>query len=177
MKRALAFLVVFVMPCLVLGQERKFPVVQRFGGIFPVEQAAPVPDPSMEYKVVMEVSMPSEKPDEVNFGLNAVARLVNLHAEAGIPVNRLKVVVAVHGEAAYCLTDHAAYRARFKTDNPNLEMLTELRARGVELYVCGQSLVARKIDRKTLAPEVQVALSALTTLTTCQLKGYAFLKF
>lgn len=158
-------------------QERQFPVVKNYGGIFPVENPAPVTDASMEYKVVMEISMPSEDPKELNFGLNAIARLVNLHAMAGVPANRLKVVVAVHGEAAYCLTDDAAYQTRFKTNNPNLGLLTELRARGVDLYVCGQSLVARKIDRKTLAPEIQVALSALTTLTTYQMKGYAFLKF
>lgn len=159
------------------AQERKFPVVKDYGGVFAVDDPAPVPDASMEYKVVMEISMASEKADEPNFGLNSIARLVNLHALAGIPADRLKVAVAIHGEAAYCLTDNAAYRSRYNTDNPNIGLLSELQKRGVELYVCAQSLIARKIDRKTLVPEVRVALSALTTLTTYQMKGYSFLKY
>ena len=45
------------------------------------------------------------------------------------------------------------------------------------MFVCGQSLVARKIDRMKLVPQVKVASSMLTTLTTYQLRGYAALKF
>ena len=34
----------------------------------------------------------------------------------------------------------------------------------------------RKIEQKALLPEVVPALSAMTTLTTYQLKGYALIK-
>jgi len=45
------------------------------------------------------------------------------------------------------------------------------------LFVCGQTLFKRSIDSQSVTPEVKVALSALTTLTTYGLKGYTTLKF
>jgi len=62
-------------------------------------------------------------------------------------------------------------------NNPNLKLYEELNAAGVKMFVCGQSLIARKIDRTKMVPEVKIATSMLTTLTTYQLKGYASLKF
>lgn len=162
---------------LAFSQERVFPMVSRFGGIFPVQDAASIPEIGMEYKIIVEVATGSEKPEELNFALNNIARLMNLHAQSGIPLRNIKVVAAVHGEAAYAVMNNEAYRKKFNVDNPNLELLKELKKSGAELYICGQSLFARKIDRNTLAPEMNVALSMLTTVTTCQLKGYAFLKF
>lgn len=159
------------------AQERQFPAVPNFGGVFAIENAAPVPDPKLKYNIVMELSMASEKPDDLNFAINNVARLLNLHALAGIPKENVHVVVAIHGEAAYCLMNNEAYQKKYKTTNPNLPLLTALKNAGAELYVCGQSLFARNINRQTLAPEVTVALSMITTVTTYQLKGYAFLKY
>lgn len=152
-------------------------MVSRFGGIFPVKDAVPVPEVDMEYKIVVEVATGSEKSEELNFALNNIARLMNLHAQAGIPLKNIKVVAAIHGEAAYAVLNDEAYRKKYNSDNPNLELLKELKKSGAELFICGQSLFARKIDRNTLAPEIKVALSMLTTVTTYQLKGYAFLKF
>jgi intracellular sulfur oxidation DsrE/DsrF family protein len=159
------------------AQERQFPAVPNYGGVFKIENAAPLPDPALKYNIVMDIAMASEKADDLNFALNNVARLLNLHALAGIPKENVHVVVAVHGEAAYCLMNNEAYRKKYKTSNPNLPLLTALKTAGVDLYVCGQSLFARNIDRQTLSPDVTVALSMLTTVTTYQLKGYALLKY
>lgn len=171
------FLLSLALSALAYAQERQFPVVPNFGGVFRIANAAPIPDPGLTYNIVMEVSMASEKADDLNFAINNVARLLNLHALAGIPKENVHVVVAVHGEAAYCLMNNEAYQKKYKTNNPNLPLLKALKEAGAELYVCGQSLFARNIDRQTLAPEVAVALSMITTVTTYQLKGYAFLKY
>ncbi|MEK7198684.1 MAG: DsrE family protein [Bacteroidota bacterium] len=48
---------------------------------------------------------------------------------------------------------------------------------GVKIFVCGQSLNKKNIPIEEVTPEVKPALSAITTLTTYQLKGYAFLKY
>jgi intracellular sulfur oxidation DsrE/DsrF family protein len=53
----------------------------------------------------------------------------------------------------------------------------ELQQAGIKMFVCGQSLIARKVDQLKMVPEVKIATSALTTLTTYQLKGYALLRF
>lgn len=176
MKHLIIFLIMLI-SSKVFSQERVFPMVARYGGIFPVQDAAQIPETDMEYKIVVEVATGSEKPEELNFALNNLARLMNLHAQAGVPANRIKVVAAVHGEAAYAVMNNEAYRKKYNIDNPNLELLKELKRSGAELYICGQSLFARKIDRSTLATEMKVALSMLTTVSTYQLKGYAYLKF
>jgi len=50
-------------------------------------------------------------------------------------------------------------------------------AQGVKIAVCSQSMFKRKIMPEELAPGLEMATSALTVLTTYQLKGYALLKF
>jgi intracellular sulfur oxidation DsrE/DsrF family protein len=62
-------------------------------------------------------------------------------------------------------------------NNPNIDLIKSLKAAGVKLTVCGQSLLARKVAPGQVLEEVDIATSMLTTVTTYQLKGYAFLKF
>mgnify|MGYP001827074541 FL=1 len=45
----------------------------------------------------------------------------------------------------------------------------------MKLYVCGQSLGFRGLDKSVLAGPVKVGLSAMTLLVTLQSDGYAFL--
>ena len=61
--------------------------------------------------------------------------------------------------------------------NPHTPLIEELVNYGVKVVVCGQSLVKRKISKEMLIPGIEVATSALTTLTTYQLQGYALLRF
>ena len=73
--------------------------------------------------------------------------------------------------------NNEAYKAKYKVDNPNLKIYQQLQTAGVKMFVCGQSLIAREVDRNKLVPEVKISVSMLTILTTYQLKGYAVLKF
>lgn len=95
----------------------------------------------------------------------------------GVKPENLHVVLADHGGAAYALMNNDAYHAKYKVNNPNTALLEELEKAGVKIFVCSQSLVARKIDRMKIVPQVKIASSMLTTLTTYQLRGYAALKF
>lgn len=177
MKYIIAFLL--MVSCMANAQTpaRVFPVIRDFGGIFPVPDAVEKPDPSLVYNIVIEVEKASDKPDTLNWALNNVARLINLHAVGGVPAGNLHVVIAIHGGAAYTVMNNEAYRQKYKVDNPNLKLYQQLQQAGVKIFVCGQSLVARQIDRKQMVPEVKIATSMLTVLTTYQLKGYASLKF
>lgn len=159
------------------AQERVFPVIKNYGGIFEVPDAVEKPDPSLNYNIVIEIHTGSEKADELNYGLNNVARLINLHAVGGVPAEKIKVVVAVHGEAAYTMMQNEQYKAKYKTDNPNIELYKALHEAGVQFFICGQSLIARKIDRQKLLPQIKIATSMLTTVSTYQLRGYAAFKF
>lgn len=103
--------------------------------------------------------------------------MLNLHVSGGVPKEKLNVILAIHGGAAYTVMNNEAHRAKYGVDNPNLKLYQELSAAGVRIYVCGQSLIARNIDRDKMVPQIKIATSMLTTLTTYQLKGYAALKF
>ncbi len=157
--------------------QRVNPVIKSQGGIFEVPFAVERPDPSMVYNLIIEVERESEKPDTINWALNNVARLLNLHAVGGVPSSKMNVVLAIHGGASYTTMNNEQYRAKYKVDNPNLKLYEELQAAGVKMFVCGQSVINRKIDRTRMVPEVKPAVSMLTTVTTYQLKGYAYLKF
>jgi intracellular sulfur oxidation DsrE/DsrF family protein len=160
----------------VSAQTPQNPVIKSAGTIRDVPFATIKGDPTMDYNIVIEI-MENPKPDEINSALNNVARLLNLHAVAGVPPEKMHLVLAVHNESATSLLNNEAYKKRFSVDNPNLVLLEELHNAGVTIAVCGQSLLKRNIDYKTLAPQVEVAVSMLTTVTTYQLKGYAVLKF
>ncbi|MFM7853112.1 MAG: DsrE family protein [Flammeovirgaceae bacterium] len=159
------------------AQTLVFPAVQRYGGIFEIPYAVEKPDPKMKYKIVVEVERESEKPDSLSWALNNVARLVNLHVMGGVPKENLDVVIVLHGGATYITMSNDQYQKKYKKDNPNLGLFQELSNAGVKMFVCGQSLINRKVDRNKMVPEVKIATSMLTTLTTYQLKGYALLKF
>jgi intracellular sulfur oxidation DsrE/DsrF family protein len=161
----------------VSAQTRVFPVIKNYGGIFEVPDAIEKPDHTLEYKIVIELVTGSEKPGVFNASLNNIARLINLHVVGGVPKEKLQIVVAIHGEAGYSVMNNDAYRNKYKTQNPNLDLYKELAEAGVRFFICGQTLIARDIDRTKMVPEVKIATSMLTTLTTYQLKGFAVLKF
>ncbi len=153
------------------------PIIKSQGGIFETPFAVEGPDPKMIYNVVIEVERESDKPDTINWALNNVARYLNLLSVGGVPASQVNVVLAIHGGAAYTTMNNEQYRDKYKVDNPNLELYQELKAAGVKMFLCGQSIINRKIDRSRLVPEVKPALSMLTTVTTYQLRNYAYMKF
>jgi intracellular sulfur oxidation DsrE/DsrF family protein len=173
--------------CLLLGamflsasfaQDNKVnPIIKDFGSVYEIPDAVEKPDPKLNYKLLVDLVMASSKPDTINLGIEAACTLLNLHGVGGVPKDKIKMVMAVHNAAGYTVLNNEAYRARYKVDNPNLPMIKALLDAGVKIVVCGQTLKKRGIDPSTLATGVGVATSALTTITTYQLKGYAVIKW
>jgi intracellular sulfur oxidation DsrE/DsrF family protein len=131
------------------------------------------PDPKVEYKVLFDVSAAAPSPSAVNPMLETTARYVNTLAKAGVPAAKRKVAVIVHQGATDIVMNNDAYKARYKgQDNPNVALIQALKKAGVELHVCGQAVLARKIDPKTIMPEIQLDLWALTTIVNYETKGY-----
>ncbi len=160
-----------------IAQSQVNPIIKDYGKIYEIPYADEKIDSTLEYKIAVEVVKAIDKPDEINWALNNVARLLNLHAMAGVPKEKLHVVLAVHGGAAFTVMNNEAYQKKYKTDNPNLDLYKALHEAGVKIFICGQSLIARDIDKDKMVPEVKIASSMLTTMTTYQLKGYAQLVF
>jgi intracellular sulfur oxidation DsrE/DsrF family protein len=175
--KSLLMFVLLAMSISSFSQSRINPVVKNYGGIFDIPYAEEKPDPSLDYNIIIEIATASDKPDSTNWALYNVARLINLHVMGGVPKEKLNVVLAIHGGAAFAVMNNETYKAKYGVDNPTLKLFKELDQAGVKMFVCGQSIIARNIDRFKMVPEVKVATSMLTTMTTYQLKGYAALKF
>ena len=127
----------------IFAQEAQFPIIKGYGGIYEIPNAV-LPNADSEYKIVVDLKTLQKDKGSLNLGLNNVARMMNLHGLGGVKAENLKVAIAIHGGATDIIIDNAAYQKRYGVDNPNLELIATLKEAGVEVYVCGQSLIARK---------------------------------
>lgn len=151
------------------------PTVPGYGKIHYLPKAAYKPDPRQTYKIVFALTQFGAKPDEVSPSLDHIARTVNLYVAAGVPLSHLKFVGIAYGAATPLALDNAHYRAKFGVDNPNLKLIEMLRKKGVDIAVCGQAVAEHGFKYAWLSPHVTLALSALTTITTLEHKGYALM--
>ncbi|MEN2280964.1 DsrE family protein [Algoriphagus sp. SE2] len=157
--------------------EAQFPLVKGFGGIYEIPDATERPDPSLEYKVIVDMTTGPADTKQISRWVDNVARLMNLHGLAGVKKEQMHVKVVIHGGAIFTILNDANYKSRYEVDNPNLPVFEALKAAGVEVYVCGQSMRARSLSKDDIWPGIQIAHSALTTLTTYVPQGYTLLKF
>jgi intracellular sulfur oxidation DsrE/DsrF family protein len=157
----------------VLAQSGLAQPVPGAGAARDVPGAHELPDPTLTYKVVFDVSTAAAKIDDVNPGLAGAARYVNTLAKYGVPAEHRKIAIVVHRDATEIIVDNETFKTRNDGhDNPNLELIRKLKRAGVDLHVCGQAVLGKHIDPKTIVPEIQLDLWALTTLTTLELQGY-----
>jgi intracellular sulfur oxidation DsrE/DsrF family protein len=146
----------------------------EFSGVVPVKDPTEIPDPTITYKLLFELTDNNADSviKEANYGLVEVSRIINLHAASGIPVGKILPVIVVHAGAlnAFCTNDR--YKEKYKTDNPNLKLISELKNFGARFIACGQAMAFKKFTREDMLPEVKISLTAQTVLSGYQLKGY-----
>jgi intracellular sulfur oxidation DsrE/DsrF family protein len=152
--------------------EKQFPIIAGYGGVVPLSEAAQQPRPNS--RIVVDLTAAGE-PDKLLPAIEKVARYVNLYAGNETATPSAQIAVVLHGDATLAALNADAYRVRFGTENnPNLDCLHRLHEAGVELYVCGQSLIAKGARPEDTAVFVDVALSAVTSLVNLQADGYAY---
>lgn len=149
-------------------------LIPDYGKSAPVENAGERPDPALDYKVAMSVTRAGEDGAPPP-ALDKAARLANLLARSGVPAGHRHIVVVLQGPATAAVLNEAGLKARGQRENSSARLIDELTKAGVSVRVCGQALAGAKIARAEVLPQVQVDLSALTTLSTLQLRGYALL--
>ncbi|MFD2532649.1 DsrE family protein [Gracilimonas halophila] len=176
MRSALFILLLLLSSTDVLAQEAQFPIIKNFGGIYEIPDSVD-PEPDMEYNIVIDLKTLQRDKASLNPGLNNVARMMNLHGLGGVKAEDLNVAVVIHGGATDLVIDNAAYQKRYELDNPNLELIDTLKEAGVEIFVCGQSLIARDYGFDEINPQITKGLSMLTVFTTYMNKGYKPLVF
>ncbi len=171
------FTLIFVQFCFeASGQIPSNPIIDDFGTIWDLKETLK-PDPNLEYKIVIDLKSKITNPSEINPGLNNVARMLNLHGTGGIPNDKLLITVAVHGLATPSILNNAGYEKKFGVKNPNLKLIDQLVDSGVNIYVCGQSMVARGYSFDNVNENVKPALSMLTVVTEKMMNGYGLLVF
>lgn len=177
MKRSSLLLscVVALLSCATVAAQNAPAVITAAGAYHPLPKAAYQPDPAATYKVVFSLTKGSDKPDQINPGLERVARTVNLYAASGVALDHLKFVAVASGAATDLVLDDEHYKAKFGTANPNLAAIAQLRKAGVDVAVCGQAMAEHHYPAEWASKDVTLSLSALTTITVLEQKGYALL--
>lgn len=169
-------LLLVLIPAVGLAQSRPQskvgPVIEGFGAVFSIENPDFVTPLDREFKVVFDVSQAPEDRATLNRYINSVARFLNMHGQAGVPVENMHVALVLHGSAAKAVLTDEAYRARYGVDNPDRELLQALHHAGVRIVICGQSAASRGFPREEFLPEVELALSAMTAMVVLQGEGY-----
>ena len=155
-----------------VGQPTSSPI-PNFGKITPLPNAAMQPDPEVEYRVAFNITKAAAKPDQVNQGLEKVARYINLLASAEVHPRNGNVWAVVHGKATDVVLKDNAFQRKHGVSNPNIALIEALGKAGVQVHVCGQALAGQQIPRADVYTGVTVDLSALVTLTTLQQRGWS----
>ncbi|MCC7339303.1 MAG: DsrE family protein [Pirellulaceae bacterium] len=154
-------------------QQPTYPAIANYGGV--VQLPAAAQQPRAGTQLLVDLTSGSDA-DKLNAGLEQVARFVNLYAGGGAEPADVRIAVVFHGDATLAVLNPEAYAAKFQTDgNPNLKLLQQLSDSGVDLYVCGQSLISKGSAPSDVAMFVKTAVSALTTVVNLQADGYAYL--
>ena len=152
------------------------PVVSEVSGYIDIPGAALKPDPALTYKVVFEARRGGAKPTDLAPAIDLAAEELNTFVAAH--VKNFKIAMVFHTLAADdTLLDNAHFRAKYGVDNPNLPLLHKMREAGVEIYVCGEQLMADGVDYKSITPDATIANDGLIALIYFQNKGYAQLTF
>ena len=153
------------------------PIIENFGKVYQIENPDLLLKKDTEYKVIFDIYTDNSKDNDLNPLLNTVARFLNMHAQHGILAENMKVAVILHGAATKSALSDTAYQKLFSTKNPNSEIIHDLKKANVELYVCGQSYLAKGFQIDDKSANVKLALSALTALVEYQTKGYQIINF
>lgn len=149
------------------------PLIKKYGEV--VKLTSAVQQPRNNSKICVSLTGGSE-PGELNPAIEKVARFVNIYAGAGKKPAKVNIAVVIHGDTTLAILNSDAYSERFGIDgNPNLDCLHELHEAGVELFVCGQSLVNKGGKQEEVVVFVDVAVSAATAVVNLQADGYAYL--
>jgi len=138
----------------------QFPCIEKYGSVVALPDAGERIRAGGKVYFDTTAAAPAGKP---NRGLESAARLVNLHALEGLGGQRPQIAVILHFNAtAAALKDEAHAKSPGGGLNPNRELVEKLIANGVEVWVCGQSVVRGGNPLSDVLPGIRIAQSAMT---------------
>lgn len=151
------------------------PVFTEGGAVAKISSDLAIPT-NTDFKVAFDVG--TGKPGSLNNGIDTAARFVNMMAASGVPVSNLHPAVVVHNSAIYDVTNAARYGAQYDgASNPTADLVAQLIAKGVPVYVCGQTAAMLDVKKSDLLPGVKMATSAITAHAILARQGYTLNPF
>lgn len=152
-----------------------FPRIASAGGVVALPEGVDMPARDAVHRLLIDATGAETTAAGTNRHLEAAARAVNLYALAGVPPENVKVAVVVHGKATPLVLSAAAYQRHFGKPSPDATLVAALHDAGVEIHVCGQSLIHSGHAVADVHEDVTVALSAMTKLVELQADGYGLI--
>ena len=180
MVKQLILLIALVTTSLTYAQEAHTgEVIKDYGKVFTVTNPDFKTDTTAQFKAVFDVARSFDDPAKPNALIETAARFINMHREAGIPSENIKVALVVHASAYSDILKNEFYQEKFPeiSTNPNAELISQLSDQGVQVILCGQTAASRKITKAEALPEIKIALSAMTALVQLQNEGYQLINF
>jgi intracellular sulfur oxidation DsrE/DsrF family protein len=151
-------------------QFSKGPVITASGAVTKVDSDVPLP-PGMDWK--MDFNVPSAQAGKLNPRIDAAARFINMLAASGVPMSKIHAAVVLHSQGLMDVLNDTEYSKESDgAPNPNAAVIKQLIAKGVPVYVCGQSAELSDIRKADVIPGVKFALSAMTVHAMLQSQGY-----
>jgi intracellular sulfur oxidation DsrE/DsrF family protein len=152
-------------------------MIEPYSQIHELPDAAGQPEKDLDYCLLYSITRQARNPGDPNPGLLHIALTINLFEWAGVPGKNIHFKGIVHGDAISIVLGEETHRKRFGRSNPDLDLIRKLRQHGVEILACGQTFITQGFQRRDLNPDITFALSALSVLSNCQLKGYALMTY
>lgn len=128
------------------------------------------------YRLAWGVNVGPAQADSVVPGFRQVANFLYVGDANGIPRSNVHLAVVIWGTATHALLKNGAYRAAKGADNASIPLLQALDAAGVQIIVCGEALINRKLSRDDLLPFVKIAPTATMALATLGAQGYTIMR-
>lgn len=152
------------------------PAIMGAGHFRALPDVTYAPDTTATYKALFAVSPASKDPTQVHPALDRVARAVNTYVYAGVPAGHLKFAVVIYGQATAVVLDDTHYAEAFDVPNPNLPVLHELQAHGVDIAVCAQAIASLHYEHAWMDPRAVPVLSALSLIIELGQQGYVLVQ-
>jgi len=149
-----------------------YPRIHGAGGVLPVGPNALMPSATADHRMYIDIDSDGPTKGEINTRLHTAAKLLNLYALAGVPNDKVHMVVLFYGKGVDLALSDAAYEKKFGHPNPNASVIRQLHQANVNLVVCGQALGHQNFVASNIRPGMTLALSALTAREELQAAGY-----
>ncbi|WP_062055238.1 DsrE family protein [Aquimarina longa] len=179
MKNTIVPYIFILLPVFIFAQQKSKhgKIIHDFGKIYTVKNPDFKTNSEQNLKAVFDIGRTFKDSSKINPLFNTAARYLNMHFDAGVTLDKLNVVLVIHGSAANDILNNTAYKTKYNVTNPNTPLIEALVKQGVQLILCGQTAAHRNISKKDIHPEIKIALSAMTALVQLQNENYRLINF